>query len=273
MEGDLIYQDYQYEFRGLLMGAGTDIIVEEFDGLLSMADLESGDVPNMHGHGSFPGRDRLVGKVVNGTLRPKSTKGPNIEDLIDDIAEAFQSSDVEEPLVFKRPGRAKRRVNVRCRRRSVPTSYDLANGLGLVEVEMAATDPRVYSNDEYMESAQILPGENSKSLEVWNEGNLKMGTQPILEIEGPCLNPTISNNGDGNKQIYINLNVPAGQVLEIDVRNRSVKLDGTSVYGPNVVLPATRWWSLLPKLNQVTLLRSGTGGTSEIRVRWRNAFS
>lgn len=271
-DGDKVVIDGQYEFRGFLFGANTGIIVETMEGLLSSPVVEPTDQPKA-GDGMTMGRDRIAGKSWTGTLRPTGSAGAGIEAVLMAMEDAFQTTDTEYPFTFKRPGRVKRRIYCRCRRRDIPTSYDLAHGLGLATVEFFATDPRIYSHAEQMDDMVIATGQTQNSFDVYMNGNFERGTWPIIEIDGPANDLVIANSRDGNKQVQLDYNLVAGQTMTIDMGAKEVSVGGVSIYNSGIILPGTEWFRLLRGVNPITVIRQNSGADSNVRVRWRDAYA
>lgn len=129
-----------------------------------------------------------------------------------------------------------------------------------------AADPRIYSQSEYASSGILTgsPGslENQGTAESW----------PILRINGPGTNPTVTAHGDS---LALLTTLTAGQYIDIDTRpgRRTVtKSDGSDLYSAVSFLTST-WWGLLPGINSVSIAwGSGNTAASTLVVTWRDTW-
>lgn len=95
-------------------------------------------------------------------------------------------------------------------------------------------------------------------------------TPPVFTIDGPAINPKITNADDGGKFVLYAGTVTAGQTLVIDVGAGTVLLDGADAM--DNLDPTTRWWSLQPGANDLTYARTSGTGTSTCQIDYREAY-
>lgn len=107
------------------------------------------------------------------------------------------------------------------------------------------TYPRVYVSTGIAGSAVI-----------GNDGNTD--ALPVIRIYGPCTNPRIENDTVGKTLEFGNadagdLTIEAGSYIEIDVRERTVTLEGDASNSRYQYLDfaASEWWALEPGDNEV----------------------
>lgn len=267
--------NYQYEFRGLLLGPGTPFTVEEVDGLLGPPNANTNDDDRGYHHGAIMGRHTLGARKVNMKIACKDTAA-NIETRMDELVAAFtpSSARVEYPLTFQRPGKGVRKINARVTRGAQITSdWKLARGYfdGMV-VQFLATDPRVYADTAAtpvvitLASVASNSGSVNNGASTWDELDTFQGAPPIITITGPSVNPRIANAAAANRSIKINHSLPAGQNIVIDVAKRLVTVNGTINY--SVIPDDNQWWELMKGTQSITYSRTGTTGTSSATIAW-----
>ena len=102
---------------------------------------------------------------------------------------------------------------------------------------------------------------------------------PILRLFGPCTNPKIENVTDPDeegraKRLAFNITLAAGEFLEVDVRERTVKLNGNPRRDRYATLdfPESRWWTLQPGANLVRYFPDVFAGASRAEIAFRCQF-
>lgn len=279
--GDLITDDLQIEFNGLLMGAdSTNVEVVSFTPF-EQPDVRSTDVNRPLDHGMFVGDDYYAGHVI--TLQGEVWGG---WDAMRSVINAFKTGG-ELPIVWQVPTVGKLRALVRVRKRaglSLDTTFAVA-GTSTFAVEMYATDPRVYSNT--IKTAQatlaatssgmtfdatfdlVFGAGSSPTVSVNNEGTFE--TRPLIRINGQVDNPSLINETTG-KTLAFTGSLAAGDYLDIDFLNRTVLLNGTaSRY--SWVNDSAGWWTLQPGVNSIRLGGSPGSPTPTADITWRDAYA
>jgi len=103
------------------------------------------------------------------------------------------------------------------------------------------------------------------------------GTVPVhwkARLWGPCSSPAISNDTTGETLTFPGLALPAGGYLEVDSRARSALENGdpgASRLG-QLNFAASRWWRLLPGVNQLRYHPGSIGPGAHADVEWRQAW-
>lgn len=97
---------------------------------------------------------------------------------------------------------------------------------------------------------------------------------PLIRLYGPCTNPAIYNDTQGKALSFTGLTINAGEFLEIDVRNKTIRMNGlaTSNQYSKLVFPASRWWTLNPGTNAVRFVPATSSGACVMRIEWRDAW-
>lgn len=272
--------NYQYQFRSLVFGAGTDYRTEVLRGLLSLPSVRSSDSERQDDHGSFGGLDLMGNRIIDGTMWFEGSAGTDIEAKAEVLREIFtvgrKSATVAEPFYFRRPGLDLRMVLVKCRARNIDSDYELAKGLGRCDFQLVGTDPLIYSTVE--KSSQIVLATNALtgSATFTNDGDYVDGASPVITIGGPATNPRIANAADGNRQIKIDIVLGAGDTLEIDTQRKTVTLNPatTKVNRYDAVRADSQWFALLPGANVVSYSRASgnVGSSSTLTLKFKDTY-
>jgi len=280
--GDLVDRPYRYEFRDLAFGAGTDYIVEEVQGLLSMPTVRDGDTDRQSTDGAFPGVLTFGKRTLAFDLIIIGTAGTDIEGKLATARRTFQppqrrKSTVMEPFVFQRPGEVKKVAYVRCTKRDFTSDYETARGKAEGSVELVAVDPTIYSLVVHDEEIQIAAAATSGTGTVTNAGDNADGTLPILTLTGPMTDPVVQNLDDDGRQFKLEGVFDADDQVRVDFRRRIVETRsgaGAWTEDYSIVKNDSLWWALLPGDNDLVFQRnSGNTATfATLEVTWQDAF-
>lgn len=269
--GDLVVADYQYEFNGLLMGAASEVLVENITGLLSIPKNKVGRRPRQARHGStYGGRTLVEERVVGFDVHLLTTPGTATETKLADLGEVFEPTDLIVPMVFQRPGRGKRRLYCKADRTDFTANYKLTKGDPAGSVELVAGDPFYYNNTETLTQATIAAGASSIGFAVTNAGR-RPSSRVRIEITGTATNPLIQNVTDNNRQIRTVSAVSGANVLELDLFDHLVKYNAVNALG--LLRNDNQWWELPKGVSNITFARTGTTGSATIKVYHRDAWA
>jgi hypothetical protein len=107
------------------------------------------------------------------------------------------------------------------------------------------------------------------SASAYNNGNKP--ADATIRIDGPVVNPTVVRDQSGDALAF-NLTVAAGDYLTINLRNRTVLLNG-SANRRSALLGTSKWFLLQPGANSILFLgTAGVGGTPSMTVTYRSAY-
>jgi hypothetical protein len=102
---------------------------------------------------------------------------------------------------------------------------------------------------------------------------------PVLRLFGPCVNPRIENVSEPDeegraKRLAFNITLGVGEFLEVDTRERTVKLNGNPRRDRYATLdfPSSRWWTLQPGPNQVRYFPEVFSGSARAEILFRCQF-
>jgi hypothetical protein len=239
----------------------------------------------------FRGLDVMAGREPSLTSDLHALSGTTQEAEAAIANATIPGGSEDTPLFVNLPGWGTLACMARVRKRQMPRDIELSLGkLGKVALLWAADDPRWYAETK---QASVVPpsktagfsfnvkfnlsfggGSVAGSLAVTNAGNIE--TRPLLIVEGPCENPSITNiTAEGSPNLTFNLTIASGAKLVIDT-----DLHTATYYGPGATIGSTRLGTLAYGSQWFTLAANTTStlqflaATSEgqLSVQWANAF-
>lgn len=102
---------------------------------------------------------------------------------------------------------------------------------------------------------------------------------PVIRIFGPCTNPRIENTTLGRKLEFTaagGLSIAAGDYLELNVRNRTARLNGSAATGDNrykyLDFAVSKWWTLAPGANVIRYYPVTSSAPSVAEIAWNDAW-
>jgi len=286
--GDLITGDWQIQVGDLLIGDGTDYDIRVIEGLASMPEVRPQDRPLLLRHGSVSGLDYLGERDFTVELDVVESNTDTLAALLDALSLAWRPTTTEVPIAFQVPGVAGGAPSVvfgRVRRRDIPIGVQFSRGLAEVALEVACTDPRVYSVTEHSTSTGVASSEGGLTFDAvadFTFGDVSTGGAMSLlnagtfdapvtfVIEGPCTSPVIENV-TVDKTLRFDIVLSAGERLFVNTKERTVLLGGTSTRY-FALRTTSEWFDLVPGPNAINYLASSDIG-STLTATWRSAWS
>jgi len=229
--------DYQVEYRGLVMGLGTDYHIVKLDGLeediVRMGDSTipraGGDIQGLH----VPAARQITLDVIVKGVKGSQAQRDSVQDLID----AFQHADDTNEFFFQEPGFADRRfVYARAAGRSSdrdPRSPFVQR----FKLRLKLADPRAYEEFEnqgsltnydaagggmdydVVEYGREYSVDTSSQTTLTNNGNAK--AWPVLRFYGPTVGTitelTLTNITTGQAAQVFSSTLLTGQILTADM--------------------------------------------------------
>lgn len=145
-----------------------------------------------------------------------------------------------------------------------PTIYDNATGTALT-----ANVPKIVSGGyTYPVVYPVIYAAGSSPTTVVNSGTVSV--YPTITLSGIMTNPIIQNVTTGQLFKLDGLTTSSGDVVVIDMRARSVLLNGGSIFAD--VDSASSWWPLQAGNNSISLTSSGGSDTVSAVVSWRSGY-
>lgn len=275
--GDLITKDGQYEFLSLLLNSGNEsngIKVIRTQGLFDLPPFKGFEAELDDDHGGTVGRKLLSMRRFTMELEIMAVGDKGLMmNTIDVVNGTFQPRQVVNPLVFQRPYVGKRFVNARVSRFSgLDSNWTREMGRATALAEFVAPDPRKLALVQSSQVITIASGGVTQSGTVAMAGNFLGGAKPILEIQGPVTNPRITNAGDSNRGMRLDLVINTGQTLILNANDRTATMGG--VDQSDKIRTDNQWWVLNPGDNLITFTRSNSpANTGILTVKWWNSWT
>lgn len=234
--------NYQYRlggFGGLLIGSGTQFMVEGTDGLGGW-DIRTSDDDLPRSDGSLRGIDLESARQVSFTMNVGMGR-EEVERNMDILYRALvPQRDGDWELIWRHPTGPLKMMRVRpinlLRQRNNQQISAASQSFVL-----RASDPRHYSAIVHSVNIPVTPDDGDPvTTEVVNLGN--SAAYPVITINGPSSGPPVSRvelvNESGLVTFDVQLTLPTGSVLVGDMDARVtgaprsiVTLDGQSKYG------------------------------------------
>lgn len=145
-----------------------------------------------------------------------------------------------------------------------PTIYDNSTGGALT-----ATVPKLVSGGyTYPVVYPVVYSGGGSPTTVTNSGSSNV--YPTVTMTGIMNNPVLTNQTTNSAFSLTGLITGSGDVVVVDMRQRTVLLNGSSIFGN--VGPLSVWWYLQPNNNSITLTTPNSGDTVSAVVSWRSGF-
>lgn len=220
--------------------------------------------------------------VLDGTVYADTG---SIESYLDSLKANYAPSTTLQNFYFKVPGQAERLLFVKplgCR-----YDWDELRRLGqcAIQFSMFAEDPRIYDSTQSSASVPLgatvytgfgfnlgfsfgFGGTSSTTDQVTITISGNRPTPPIFSIAGPVTNPRILNDVTGD-ELRFNITLDVTDVLTIDTKYKTVRLNGTSNRRSALVAPD--WYFLEPGSNTLRY-RAESSSASILTIYYRNAW-
>lgn len=288
-------EDGQHQLGSLLIGTGTPITIAAIEGL-GQPPLRTGDVEPAGEDGLWLGIDYYSGR----TLRiDAAIKVPGDATTVWDVLASLQA-DADAPAVrgaggatmnlrLKFPGRPSRTVRGRLRQLE-PDVTKYRHGWVPCDIEFQAGDYLYYADESATTSIPLgllstggltFPLEFPFVIEgdpaaVGRPGYLSVegnaSTWPVLRIDGPCSNPTVTHVASG-RSLTVQATIADGEWVEIDTRpgwRTVLRSNG----GGAPLTPQSRidTFQLTPGINEIRWTATDNTLTSSLAVTWWPAY-
>lgn len=117
-------------------------------------------------------------------------------------------------------------------------------------------------------SGGVVIGETT----VTNNGNAD--AYPLIRIYGPVTEPVLTNVTQNKSLVFVGLTVLAGEFLEVDTRNKTIRylgLASDSRYS-KLSFPLSSWWTLSPGDNTIRFLPATFTAPANAEISYRDAW-
>lgn len=281
-----VSNDWELEFAGLSVGGDTSFGVTRVAGLLDMPAVRSSDLSLLRRHGAYAGDDFLSPRTITLDFSIHAASTADMEARMAEFVEAF-SVGVEQALMFQLPGVAggvPARVWARTRRRSVNMDLEYKYGVARASVQLVATDPRVYVEQQQSDNVGLLVVSGGAtfpmtfdltfgtvgsggSMQLVNDGTFDAPV--VFQIDGPVTDPSITNDTTGEVLSFTGT-IAAGSYYVVDTAARSVMLNGTA-NRYNTLDASSSWFDLAPGVNDISFDADAYEADALLTATWRSA--
>jgi len=198
-----ITQNYQFDYRGITFGDGTNYDVIDMDGIHDML-IKDRDRENVRSHGLIPGIHNASFRLIRCNLEVTGVAGSaalwtDTQAIVSAMSpdDHEQPSETDDRFSFRFTNHeGEKFVYGRPIRRSLPRRQDTEFGLQPFSFEMKVYDPRIYA------ASETDSGSKTGTFDIVNNGDAV--AYPILEFDPDA-------NGDAKIT-----NAANGDVLEFD---------------------------------------------------------
>ncbi len=279
-------------FAGIPFGPGTNIAVQEIEGL-DMPDLRTSNQPRALDHGMRLGRNLFGERTITISFGLYAPDGDQFDAVVDTFSAMWANQNQEYPLVFDGDRKV---IYCRAHRATNPRIFTdtTAQRLGFATIQFVATDPRIYSNDASTEAFGLGVSSGGGGGASWPLSWPVVWTAPTTSAGGtfhvvnagsfetPWLGqfnagttfitgPRVENVTTGQTLDFTSLTLQPGQYLKLDAHENSALLNGeASRYG--TLSSQSKWFYLQPGDNEIrATARSATTGAA-FTITWRSAY-
>jgi hypothetical protein len=293
--GELIFDDTQIQWDGLLMGRDTYFGYKSLIGWDDLPAVDSADAARPHHAGDFAGAMYPQGRIIS---LDTQIWGVNKDDgsfaqLRQEFLRRFQVTQEEQPLTIQQHGETMM-CFARVIARSWPIDRKYFNGYPVASVQWKATDPRKYSTTEQSTTLLVpvsvggLDYTTGGGLDYTTGGGLDYGTiqsgtgvinnsgladTPVrVEFVGPLTSPYYINTEDGSWTLGFTLPLAPGETLVADARLGTVTLGGVDRYYALALQSDLPEDCLAPPgATPVQFAPGSPSDTGHVDIFWRNA--
>lgn len=226
------------------------------------------------------GRDLVLG----GTLYCDTG---TMESFLDSLKANWAPSRVQVPLYYKAPGVNERKLLVKPL--GVRYDWDSLRRTGECPVQFGAyaEDPRIYDSTQLSVTmslgATVLSGfgfnlgfnfgfggvtSTTDQVQINVGGNRP--TPPIFVINGPVQDPRILSDTANKEMVFSPITLAVGETLTVDVKNRTVKLNGTTNRRNTLIAPT--WFNLSPGVNSLRFRAASSDPAAFTTVYYSSAW-
>jgi hypothetical protein len=281
-------QVYSFAFNDQVFGgSGSPYQILSVDGLESLPGIRNQDDNRGYADGMFTGRDFLAGRTVSIIFNTFASSAYSAQDNYNTIQRTLlPQTQGTTPLYFKFPNSPTSEQFIDARVRALRTTVDPNYTYGYItsQVDFFCPDPNYYNNNLQTATMAYLPPTGRTYNRVYNliytpasntisttVNNIGWGTTyPTITLNGPIVDPTFSNLTTGNSLVF-NCTLSSSDVLEIDLYNKLVTLNGVSAR--NLLQSGT--WFGAPPGESIFTLSAPLGyvvGQTSATIAWYSAY-
>ncbi|MEV8056570.1 phage tail protein [Streptomyces antimycoticus] len=293
---DLITQDGQIQWRGLLLGETTPYVGEQLTGWDDIPDLDVATVSMPTQHGAWPGQLLAGVRELEFDFMILSDDLAQFADVLASLRTATAIRQTESDLVVQLAG-ARRLMRGRVIRRALPADRMYTRGEPSGSIVWQCADPRRYDVQELSTWAALPSAEQGLNwqsppaagsldwgLDFGTPGAMGTATaynagdtaaHPVVEFRGPIRQPSVTQLETGRVLEY-DVALTESDVLTVDCRAGTVTLNGVASRLSTVTTRSTPERAFQFEPGTTTLAFRAEPGfydaLSTVTVRWRSAY-
>lgn len=291
--------DYRFAFNDFEFGGGDSVYqIMTIDGLEDLPVIRNQDDNRGYQDGMWTGRDFLSGRTLVFTMTVRGDNQNNMNYYLNQLQQNLVPQQQGTGLLqFQMPESALQRFNARVRRRAIQINTDYSSGLATATYEFFCPDPRYYDDTEQttdLINATAVAGRTynrvyTQPASSGSNNPLTAGmyfgggagapnlitnngwttTYPLITIQGPAINPQITNVTAG-AFLKVDTTLGSQDTLVINTDLRTVTLNGISRRA--LLNNASTWFAAPPGTSYYTFTATGTDGNTACVISWRSAY-
>lgn len=287
--------DFQHELGGVLIGRGTNVNIRAIEGL-GQPPIRSNDVDPPGQDGTWLGTDYYSGRLIRIDAAVKVIEDvPGVLDIAADLQDLADTDGVRGQagttmdLRLKYPGRPTRVVRGRLRKFE-PALTQVIFGYAPLDIEFQAQDHLYYADQSETTSmplGSLTEGGITFPLQfpftiagaasaIARPGYIQVAgtknTHPVLRVNGPCANPTITHVASG-RSLTVQTTLAAGEWVELDTRPGWCTVLRENGGGASLTAQSRiDQFTLTPGLNEIRWSATDNSLTSTLAVTWWPAY-
>lgn len=281
-----LLQDYTFKFKDTGLVINTDSMAMPFIDVHKVAGLDMPDFrinertrEGMDGGSLDIDFAQMRTIVIDGTVYHEAN---NMQVYLESLKVNFAPSNVSYPFYFYAPGLGQRMVM--CKSLGVKYDWDLAlrTGRSPIQFQLKAEDPTIYIGEPVTYSTALssiattgrgfnkgYPYGYGASVVVGNGVNARNeGGKPVGALIRfyNVISPSVTSDTTGDV-IALNVTVGAGEFYQLDLRNRTVTINGET-NRRNLMANRSRWFLLQPGDNMLRFTGAAGVGTPLMTVTY-----
>jgi hypothetical protein len=290
--------NYSFAFNDFEFGGGNSVYqIMTIDGLEDLPTIRNQDDNRGYQDGMWTGRDFLSGRMLTFTITVRGDTNYNMNYYLDLLqANLVPQQQGTGLLQFQLPGSDLQRIDARVRRRAIQINTDYSSGMATAIYEFFCPDPRYYDDEEKstdLINATAVAGRTYNRVYTATATNpanpdqtgMSYGggagapnlitndgwttTYPEITIQGPAINPKITNVTAG-AFLLIDATIGTNDQLVLNTDYRTVTLNGVNRRA--LLNNSSTWFAAPPGTSYYTFTATGTDGNTACVVTWRNAY-
>lgn len=288
MEGDLIFDNGQLEYRGYLFGDGEVTFMDAINGWEDLPSIDSANALRPGSHGAWVGKKIAGERIITweGRFAPEAaTWADELKSLRSALS--IPVGTEEYPIVIRMHEETRLAYGTVVAR-AIPGDRQFGYYGAKLSFQLECSDPRRYSLTENSWSLTLAGAVHeglsyplNYPLYYGNNIDFSFGallnngdviTSPTFTFYGPMYKPILLNTTTGIR-IGFNINLTSTDTLTVNTKTGTVLLNAAAdrLYMRMSDSAPILSFGLVPGVNDLKLFASSWGSASSVEVVWRDA--